>query len=338
MGKNTLIEWTHHTFNGWEGCQKVGPGCDHCYAETRDARFGGGHWGPHAARRRTGLRNWNQPRKWDREAAALGERHRVFCSSLSDVMDTHASVLPEWRRDLAALIRATPNLDWLLLTKRVGNAERILREMFPEGVPANLWLGATIVNQEEANRDIPKLLRVKGELGISIVFLSMEPLLGPVDLRNLDRLIAPGLGENIDALTGETAQQSSIFGGTYLRHEEADPDEETFGPKVDWVIVGGESGPEARPMQIGWVRAIRDQCVATHTPYLFKQWGEWFPYGETDAEGCQNSVTRGEKPGLWHEWPAGQGFSVRLGKKAAGRFLDGRTWDEVPAAAISEAA
>jgi len=334
MGRNSNIEWTHHTFNGWEGCQKVGPGCDHCYAETRDARFGGGHWGPHAARRRTSVKNWNQPIRWNRLAAAAGERHRVFCSSLSDVMDNHASVLPEWRSDLAALIRATPNLDWLLLTKRVGNAEAMLREMFPEGVPANLWLGATIVNQEEANRDIPKLLRVKKGLGISIVFLSMEPLLGPVDLRNLSRILAPGLGEDTDALTGETAQQSSIFGGTYLRHEEADPEEETFGPKVDWVIVGGESGAEARPMNIAWARSIRDQCVATGTPYLFKQWGEWFPYGEIDAEGMQNSVTRGEKPGLWHEWATGDGFSVRIGKKSAGRFLDGRTWDGVPVSAL----
>jgi protein gp37 len=338
MGRNSNIEWTHHTFNGWEGCQKVGPGCDHCYAETRDARFGGGHWGPHAERRRTSVKNWNQPIRWNRLAAEAGERHRVFCSSLSDVMDNHASVLPEWRQDLAALILATPNLDWLLLTKRVGNAEAMLRVMFPDGVPPNLWLGATIVNQEEANRDIPKLLRVKKDLGISIVFLSMEPLLGPVDLRNLSRILAPGLGEDTDALTGETAQQSSIFGGMPLLHNDADPDEETFGESVDWVIVGGESGPEARPMNIAWARAIRDQCVATRTPYLFKQWGEWFPYGEMDAEGATNSVTRGEKHGLWREWPEGEGFSVRLGKKAAGRYLDGRTWDEVPTFLATEAA
>jgi len=283
------------------------------------------------------VKNWNQPIRWNRLAAEAGERHRVFCSSLSDVMDNHVSVLPEWRSDLAALILATPNLDWLLLTKRVGNAEAMLCQMFPDGVPVNLWLGATIVNQEEANRDIPKLLRTKRDLGISIVFLSMEPLLGPVDLRNLSRVLAPGLGEDTDALTGETAQQSNIFGGMPLRHDDVDPDEETFGERVDWVIVGGESGVEARPMSIAWARAIRDQCAATRTPYLFKQWGEWFPYGEMDAEGMQNPITRGEKRGLWHEW-AGDEFSVRLGKKAAGRFLDGRTWDGVPEPCRSEAA
>jgi protein gp37 len=86
-------------------------------------------------------------------------------------------------------------------------------------------------------------------------------------------------------------------------------------------------------MNIAWARVIRDQCIATNTPYLFKQWGEWFPYGEVDAGGATNSVTRGEKPGLWHDWPDGSGFSARLGKKTAGRYLDGRTWDGVPAAA-----
>ncbi|MCA9771100.1 MAG: phage Gp37/Gp68 family protein [Myxococcales bacterium] len=301
MGKNTLIEWTHHTFNGWEGCQKVGPGCDHCYAETRDARFGGGHWGPHAARRRTGARNWNQPRKWDREAAALGERHRVFCSSLSDVMDTHASVLPEWRRDLAALIRATPNLDWLLLTKRVGNAERILREMFPEGVPANLWLGATIVNQEEANRDIPKLLRVKGELGISIVFLSMEPLLGPV-------VLPPGvLGEcrcNVEAEDGAGM------------HDGRCP--ATRPRPISWVIAGGESGGKARPSSPDWYRMIRDRCTDAGVPFLFKQWGEWAPL---PPEGVAKPSTVRTVGGRSME---------RVGKAAAGRLLDGVKYDGVP--------
>ena len=112
MAENSKIEWTHHTFNPWEGCQKVGPGCDHCYAEARDQRFtGGAHWGPGAPRRRTSPANWRKPLAWDRAAAAAGERHRVFCASLADVFDN--AVDPAWRDDLWRLIEATPNLDWI---------------------------------------------------------------------------------------------------------------------------------------------------------------------------------------------------------------------------------
>jgi protein gp37 len=338
MGENTGIEWAHHTLNAWIGCTKVGPGCDHCYAETWDKQGEGVRWGPHAIRTRTKQRTRNQALRWNRAAEKAGERHRVFSASLSDVFDNHGSIEDEWRKDLGDLILATPHLDWLLLTKRIQNAKKMLSVMFPDGVPKHVWLGATIVNQQEANRDIPILLRTKKDLGISIAFLSMEPLLGPVDLRNLSLNLAPGLSEDIDALTGETAQYSSIFGGWHLRHEEADPEEDTFGPKVDWVIVGGESGSMARPMHIDWVCDLRDQCEKTGTPFLFKQWGEWFPYGGIDAEGMENSVTLGEKPGLWHAWEDGKGFSVRLGKRKAGRFLDGRSWDGVPVQHLLEAA
>ena len=118
MSANTKIEWATHTFNPWEGCQKVGPGCDHCYAENRNARFGGGvaiNWGPGAPRRRTSEANWRQPRKWNEEAKGLGIRYQVFCASLADVFDN--AVDPQWRADLFYLIQTTPHLDWLLLTK-----------------------------------------------------------------------------------------------------------------------------------------------------------------------------------------------------------------------------
>ncbi|MCE6959340.1 phage Gp37/Gp68 family protein [Cereibacter sphaeroides] len=288
MGTNTKIEWAHHTFNGWIGCQKAGPGCDNCYAETWDGKSGGMRWGPKATRTRTTPQTWNKALKWERDAVAAGERHRVFASSLSDVFDNHASIDPAWRRDLAAMILKTPNLDWMLLSKRIGNAEPMLGDMFPEGVPSNLFLGATIVTQKEAERDLPVLVRTKKSLGISRVFLSMEPLLERV-------VIAPWLAD------------------------------------IDWVIVGGESGPDARPMHIDWVRSLRDQCAAAGTPFLFKQWGEWFPFGEVDAEGLQNTVSRGKASGLWLEWKDAPGFSVRIGKVKAGRHLDGRTWDGIVA-------
>ncbi|MBW6524461.1 phage Gp37/Gp68 family protein [Sphingomonas sp. RHCKR47] len=292
MAENSAIEWTDHTFNPWEGCQKVGPGCDHCYAETRNARFGGGtapNWGPGAPRRRTSHANWRKPLQWQADAAAFhaehGRRQRVFCASLADVFDN--AVNGAWRVDLASLILATPDLDWLLLTKRIGNAAGMLRDMFGRDVPANLWLGATIVNQDEADRDIPKLLATGGP---RIRFLSMEPLLGPVDLTQ----VRDGY---VDALRGIEG------GGTSTLR---------MVNEVDWVIVGGESGPGARPMHPDWLIGLRDQCEAAGTPFLFKQWGEHLPVHV-------DKVTH-----------SGIEFR-RIGKKAAGRRLHGVQHDGVPA-------
>ncbi|MFZ6755795.1 phage Gp37/Gp68 family protein [Undibacterium sp. Ji50W] len=291
MSENTKIEWCDHTFNPWEGCQKVGPGCDHCYAETRNARFGGGvaiNWGPGAPRRRTSAANWQLPIKWNQQSAikqaawdkfvsahpgmsdeqllAAGfvkpKRPRVFCASLADVFDN--AVDPIWRADLFELIAKTPYLDWLLLTKRIGNARAMLDEavgMLSEGLTRwedapwpNVWIGATIVNQQEANRDIPKLL----EIPASKRFLSMEPLLGPVNLSVLatqtDRVI-------VNALNGTAGEGFDTKGD--------------FERGIDWVIVGGESGPGARPMNPNWVLDLRDQCVNAGVAFLFKQWGEW---------------------------------------------------------------
>lgn len=285
MSENSKIEWTDHTFNPWEGCQKVGPGCDHCYAETRNARYAGGtavNWGPGAPRRRTSVANWRKPLAWNAAHAEFfaqhGRRQRVFCASLADIFDN--AVDPLWRREVFDLIRATPNLDWLLLTKRIGITQRLFDECHmdpPDGGsgydwPANVWMGASIVNQEEADRDIPKLLLVPAR----VRFLSMEPLLGPVDLRQ------------------------AHFAPVRL-------------PRVDWVIVGGESGPGARPMHPAWARGLRDQCVAAGVPFLFKQWGEWAPIGERRSIlGC-----------TLHDME-------RVGKKAAGRQLDGCQHDGYP--------
>ena len=306
MAENSNIEWTDHTFNPWIGCQKVGPGCDNCYAETWDARGlqqNESRWGPHATRTRTSAANWRKPLAWDRAAAAEGVRKRVFCASLADVFDNHPSILPEWRADLWALIASTPNLDWMLLTKRPSNIAKYL----PNDSKApwyrpwnqcwpwpNVWIGCTVVNQAEADRDIPKLLDVPA----AVRFLSMEPLQGPVDLTQSVRGI--------------------------LRYPEY------MNINLQLVIVGGESGPKARPMHPDWVRGLRDQCSKYHIAFHFKQWGEWFPYGEIDGSGYVNSVTKGERSDVWQDWKADGGFSVRIGKKAAGRMLDGRTWDEMP--------
>lgn len=330
MAENSKIEWTDHTFNPWEGCQKVGPGCDHCYAEARNARFCGGqavNWGPGAPRRRTSAANWRKPLAWNSDAGAFyaqhGRRQRVFCSSLADVFDN--AVDPTWRRDLFDLIELTPNLDWLLLTKRIGNVARML-PTHDWAARDNVWLGATIVNQVEADRDIPKLLAVPARRR----FLSMEPLLGPVDLGRACRLAA--------------------FHATEV---------------LDWVIVGGESGPSARPMHPDWVRDLRDQCLAAGVPFMFKQWGEWWPINQM-TEPQHRALYRSLVKARAHEsqenlddiygrackvssavlhrdgtcldigtpmaFTAGSGAMAifKAGKKAAGRQFDGREWNEVP--------
>ncbi len=328
MSENSKIEWTDHTFNPWEGCQKVGPGCDHCYAETRNARFGGGtavNWGPGAPRRRTSVSNWNKPMAWNDAAFAFfvahGRRQRVFCASLADVFDN--AVDPQWRADLFALIESTPNLDWLLLTKRIGNVVDMVTEacemvdhgegylsLWAQGEwPSNVWLGATIVDQKEADRDIPKLLAVPAARR----FLSMEPLLGPVDLN------ATPAGDILCRCEGCVSM--------------------TPDTRLDWVIVGGESGTGARPMHPEWARDLRDKCAAAGVPFLFKQWGEWTPGENVTAHTgtVQTALLFDNKWHIWRENLASFGGHVddepdlyRVGKKAAGRRLDGVQHDGYP--------
>ncbi|MFT5630731.1 MAG: protein gp37 [Gammaproteobacteria bacterium] len=207
MADQTKIEWTDFTVNFWEGCQKVGPGCDNCYAEARDVRFtGGSHWGPGAPRRLVKggiakLRNIN------REAGAFYAEHgrwpRVFCSSLSDVFDN--AVDPDWRKDAFKDIDAATDTRIQLLTKRIGNVEKMAPQMWRDGGwPSHVGLMITVVNQDEANRDIPKLLDLKTRLGVPWVGLSIEPMLGPISL-SLLRVGPRGSGRTVgstyDALT-----------------------------------------------------------------------------------------------------------------------------------------
>lgn len=291
MAENSKIEWTHHTFNPWHGCSKVSPGCDNCYAERDSKRFNGDKvlWGVNADRLELSDSYWKQPIKWDKRSAEKGVRERVFCASMADVFDKNA---PEGARErLWALIKATPNLDWLLLTKRIGNAKTMLPDDWGKGYP-NVWLVISVVNQEEADRDIPKLLdtpaKVRG--------LSMEPLLGEV---KLDGYFDIGIWK--------------------------------YG--IDWVIVGGESGNEARPMHPEWVVTLRDQCKAAGVPFFFKQWGEWEPSFDPVAHMHMTeksffvNLDGSTNFGIGN---AGCAVVKKIGKKAAGRMLDGKTYDEYP--------
>lgn len=175
MGRNSHIEWTHHTFNPWWGCKKVSPACDNCYAEVWAKRMGHQLWGLEAPRRFFSDVHWQEPLKWNEEAVASGRRSRVFCASMADVFERRRD-LNDQRDRLWELITSTPNLDWLLLTKRPQNIERIA----PWGNtwPKNVWLGTSVENQALAEKRLPFLLRTPA----TVRFLSCEPLLGNLNL------------------------------------------------------------------------------------------------------------------------------------------------------------
>lgn len=325
MGYGTKIEWAHHTFNPWIGCTKISPACDHCYAAEWDRRhYGGRHWGAGVERHRTSASTWQQPRRWARKARETGERPRVFCCSLADVFDNE--VPAEWRHDLWRLILDTPELDWLLLTKRIGNVYAMVQNaMWANGfhpdmnhsLPSNVWLGITVVTQAEANRDVPKLL----EAPAAVRFLSCEPLLESIDLTSIDLLDKWRSAHDSDILCHLNALTGVVAG----------PDDVI--PKVDWVIAGGESGTHARPMHPAWARGLRDQCVAAGAPFFFKQWGEWLPgsqMSEADREHYAEVLSLDQV----HIFDVNDNNSgnmmARVGKKAAGRLLDGREHNEVP--------
>lgn len=192
--EGTGISWADLTANFWIGCTKVSPACDNCYAEDLARNRLGVDWGPHADRRLTAKSTRNRPLRWNRIAEAAGVTLNVFCSSLSDVFDN--AVPDSWRQFIALTIMDTPHLRWMLLTKRIGNARKMLEAMFPDGVPGNVALGVTIATQEEADRDLPKALSVKAGLGIKRLFVSAEPLLEQLNLgryvQSIDLLIVGG--------------------------------------------------------------------------------------------------------------------------------------------------
>lgn len=293
MGKDSGIAWTNHTFNPWEGCAKVSPGCTNCYAETRDGRYHDGkHWGPKSPRLMHVDSYWRQPLKWNREAEAAGQPARVFCASLSDVF--------EWRSDLDAararlfdLIERTPWLDWLLLTKRPENMPHLTPKEWASRWPANVWAGATAENEEMLDfrakhlRHVPAVVR----------FLSCEPLLEPIS-------VGPYLTryERVDGYPRSTI----------TRHQ-----------WIDWVITGGESGTKARRYHVQWARNIIEECDEAGVPVFHKQlganaWdlaersGEWPLVGSwVDGHvGITTNDKAGEDPSEWplslrrREWPA----------------------------------
>lgn len=288
MAQNSKIEWTTHTFNMVWGCTKVSPGCDHCYAETLSNRYGHACWGRGAPRRTFGEKHWAEPLKWNRAAEKAGIRARVFCGSMCDWADPEAP--PEEREKLWPLIRATPALDWLLLTKRPNLIPRYLPTDWGAGYP-NVWMGTSVESQQQVWR-IDKLVRVPAV----IRFLSCEPLLGPLDLSRwigeYDCMRCGYRGDECsphdycqqcgDKLPEGGDCEGCGSGAFDVSCPQCGAVEPEFGTadtnrhlalQLHWIIIGGESGPGARPFDLQWGRDLVRQCQVSGTTCFVKQLG-----------------------------------------------------------------
>lgn len=293
MGESSAIEWTDHTWSPWIGCTKVSPACDGCYAEhLMDTRLGRVEWGPHGLRKRTSESYWREPLKWNGLARLHGRPETVF-PSLCDPFDNRAD--PAVRGEWFDLIRSTTSLVWLLLTKRPQNILRLAEQA--GGLPKNVALGTTCEDQERADQNVPALLSTAYDLRPIFTFVSAEPLLGPIDFRRIR--------------VGRTTS-----GATVYRDALKDCDIE----RIDWIITGGETDQgkhKARPTNPQWFRDIRDACAQAGVPYLHKQNGEWA------------SVSEVEGSRIIHEFEDGRCVR-RVGKRAAGRLLDGVEHNGMP--------
>lgn len=298
--KDTAIEWTDNTANFWWGCLKVSPGCQHCYAETLTNRWGKSIWGPVKTTDREYKKAvWQSVPKWDREAGQAGKRVKLFVMSMGDFLEDHPQV-SQWRSDACDLLASLQHTDVQMLTKRPENAPRLLPASWFDNWPQHIWMGASAENQEQADARMPHLLAIPAKKH----FLSCEPLLGPIDLPYYHTWFD-------DDAWASNGPPSTTMGLSY------EPDS-----AIDWVIVGGESGPGARPMHPDWVRSIRDQCQAAGVPFFFKQWGEWAPDCLCHTKEPHSTIPR-PQPGL-------PGVMFKCGKKAAGHVLDGRIYQEMP--------
>jgi protein gp37 len=356
MGQNTKIEWADHTWNPVTGCTKVSPGCDHCYIDRCPPfRMAGRKFDGPGVGATTGV--VLHPERLDQPLRKRSWRgKRVFVNSLSDVF--HEDVPDEYLARMWAVMALSPEVTFLVLTKRHGRmrsllcsegfTNRIVRAMLsyvaahklndvaaPVWPLPNVWLGVTVENQAWADNRIPVLL----DTPAAVRWLSVEPMLGPVDL-------ALAYQYDPDTFCGGC---SGVAG---IKHEPACGWEPGEWHGIDWVVVGGESGPGARPMHPDWARSLRDQCAAAGVPFLFKQWGEWAPDERVDSDGARRVGRKPEakdpKSLVMH--PAGMTALTpdnpfdpwerghpnwhtvmrRVGKHVAGRELDGRTHDEYP--------
>lgn len=349
---DTSIEWTDKVWNPTTGCDRVSPGCDHCYALTMAKRLKGMGSAKYQndGDPRTSGPGFGITEHPDTLTAPLGWRtpQKVFVNSMSDLF--HDGVSVEHIARVWAVMAATPQHTYQVLTKRHARMRSLLSSTsFPELVttwawrdgvrpktplvqlPApNVWLGVSVESQQWADIRIPALL----DTPAAVRWLSCEPLLGPVDLFGSWEYGCEAAGP---AVTHEGVAQLTDY-GTGVEH---DCDHQAG---VDWVVAGGESGPGARPMHPAWARSLRDQCTAAGVPFLFKQWGAWVgstwpgaAWQHTEPHAWVNEDT-----GAAVDWaaaradiPGGYHGMYRVGKKASGRVLDGRTWDEFPESPVT---
>ena len=349
MAENSMIEWTDDTVNPWWGCTKVSPACTHCYAEAFSKRTGRAVWGPKAER---WVRIDNAKRdllKSVRRAIKEDSPRRVFMCSMADIFDEHPDLIEpraEWWAILHEVAEmrlpdGRPAVIPLILSKR---PEAMAAYAAEHGWPSNAWAGTTVEDQRRADERIPHLLRVPAP----VRFLSLEPLLGPVDLgqwiERIDHCNECGMesAPHVDDVCphcheeGHTISTWGEAQAERYRTGERYDDESALGRAdldgvidIHWLIIGGESGPKARPMHPEWARSLIAQGQEAGVPVLFKQWGAWAP--DSAGDHCITMSGR-TMPNLEPSGRNGDGTAriKRIGKKAAGRIIDGRTWDEVP--------
>ncbi len=268
MGKDTKIEWAHHTVNLWWGCTKVHAGCDNCYAEKLSNRWGKNVWGNDVPRR--GTKSWaNDLANYQQKAKELNEVHRVFIGSMMDIFEKPMPMVdykgneikgfvPEkqyttnFLRDLLfdLIDRGKyPNLMFLFLTKRPGNINKQIPESWILSPPKNVMFGTSVSCQQTADTLIPQLIKVKGNR-----FLSVEPQIEKIDL---SKYLWTNKGEYCNDC-GDPAKEPCDNGGCQFK-------------PIHWVITGGESGPSKRPFDPEWARLTRDQCKSASVSFFMKQ-------------------------------------------------------------------
>jgi len=309
MGENSKIEWTDHTWNPWVGCTKVSPACEHCYMFMGMKRTG---QDPKHVRKTVAK---PFPLKRDRQRQfKVKPGEKVFTCSWSDWFHEAAD---EWRPAAWDVIRQRPDVTFQIVTKRIERAADCLPPDWGDGWP-NVWLIVTAENQQWMEQ---RAFHLK-EIPAVVRGLSIEPLLGPV---------VPKVRREECKVCGNIAGAHGVIEhgrGCYTQSE--DGGGLSYGdPGIDWVIVGGESGPHARPMHPDWVRSIRNRCQAAGVAFFFKQWGAWVPSDQYPDALNGVRLSRYEK----HTFPDGQ-HVFRVGKELAGRTLDGREWSEFPTAGV----